>query len=133
MLHDVISSVPFFQFFPQKSNKHKKTYYFPYFSPQKGTLTLTPGMGWGGPFRTPKNLQKSPKNSKNILRTKIVHTSGTFFQKISENLKNIFQICSDIQKNTTNTINTFRISIYNIKFTKIPKDSRTFPKFSTKK
>ena len=58
--------------------------------PRKGALTLTPGMGvvGGGPFTTPKSppTQKITKHRKQIVRTTVVHTSGTFKQ-ISKNVK----------------------------------------------
>ena len=42
------------------------------------------------------------------MRTKIVHTSGTF----SKNVKNIFKISSYVQKTTTDPINELKITIY---------------------
>ena len=93
----------------QRSHKIIKTHVFPYFFPRKGTLTLTLGMvvgggGGGGPFRT-----NNHKESQTILRTRISHTSGTFFQNI---YKNTFKICSYIHKTTTNPINTLEITTY---------------------
>ena len=44
------------------------------------------GGGGGGPFRTPK----IPQDHKQIIRTKIVYTSGTFFEKIAKNHKKYF-------------------------------------------
>ena len=52
-----------------------------------------------------------PNNLKNIVRTKIVHTSGTFFRKSR------FPT-SYIQKKTQNPNIIFKISIYNTKYTK---------------
>ena len=46
----------------------------------KGTLTLTPGMGWVVPSRTP---QTSP-SLKQIVRTRIVHTSGHFSKNVKK-------------------------------------------------
>ena len=84
--------------------------FLPYFSPQKETLTLTPGMGVGGGNlgpKHPKNLQKSQR----ILHTKIVHTSRHF----SKNAKKNFKISSYIQQMTPNSIHAFKIIIHNRK------------------
>ena len=43
------------------------------------------GVGWG-PFRTPQITT----NHKQIVRTKIVHTSGTFSKNVQKHLYNIF-------------------------------------------
>ena len=72
--------------------------------------------GEGGPFRTSQIQTIHNK----LLRTRIVHASGTFVQKMS---KNIFILSSDIQKTTTNPIIALKIIIYNTKHTnnaKIP-------------
>ena len=53
-----------------------------YFS-RKGTLTLTPGMGVGGPFMT-KNPKQSPKISKGIT------TNNIEAKNIKKSLKNMF-------------------------------------------
>ena len=66
----------------KENEKTSKKLFFTYFSPRKGTLTLTPGMGMGGTFRT-KIAQKITKTHKKIVRTKIVHTSETLKTKIS--------------------------------------------------
>ena len=68
-----------------------------------------------GPFRT------------KLLDTKTVHTSGNKFdfgcRKMS---KNIFKVCSHIQKNTKNPNPIFKIAIY---FTKTPKMPKYFANF----
>ena len=93
-----------------------KNHYFPYLFPGRELWHWRRGWGWwwvggvggvgggGGPFRTPTILKLSPK----IFRTKIVHTSGTFFP---QNEKHIFKLSSYIQKKTPNTINAFKITI----------------------
>ena len=59
----------------QKSFKINLSIFFPL----EGNFDIDARDG-GGPFRTPKNPPKLQK-PKNIFRTKIVHTSGHFFQK----------------------------------------------------
>ena len=79
--------------------------------PRKGTLTLTPGMGvCVGGHLGPKITNHLPKR----FRTKIVHTSGTLFQKF---YKQIFKIYSYIQKNTKSPINALKIATYTTKYT----------------
>ena len=66
--------------------------------PRNGTLTdAGDGVGGLGGQQITNNYKKSQKT----VRTKIGHTSGHF----SKNVKNIFQICSYIQKMTPNPIN----------------------------
>ena len=65
--------------------------------------------------------QTIPQNHKKKNRTKIIHTSGTFFKKSQKNSKHIFKICSYIQKNTPNPINAFKITVYNTNTPKTPK------------
>ena len=73
-------------------------------------MPLTPGMGMGmGGDHLGPQIQK---NHKTTVRTKIVHTSGICFEKM---FKNIFKICSYIQKATPNPINLLKIIIYNAK------------------
>ena len=87
MLHAVIMLVQCFQCFSQKSQKHIKKQCSPYLFPPEGNFDIDAGDGGGGgPFRTnnpnkPQNTQKITKFLNNIVRTKIVHTSGTCFQK----------------------------------------------------
>ena len=116
MLHDVFILVFCFSF----SHKNHKDYLFLFIS-QKGTLTLTPGMGMGrGPFRTPK----SPK----ILRTKMVHTSGAFFQISQTISKHTFKICSLYTQNTKNPSPIVKITIYYTRTSKTVKIYLTFSK-----
>ena len=75
-------------------------------------MTLTPGMG-GGDFE-PQQSFKIITNHNKTVRTKIVHTSGTFVEQM---FKNIFKISPYIQKTITNPINALKIAIYNIKHT----------------
>ena len=86
---------------------------FSIFVPRTGTLTLTPGMGMGGPFSTPKS-QTNHKKSK----TTIVRKVFTLLGDVSKNMKNIFKIFSYIQKTTTNPINALKITIHSTKHTK---------------
>ena len=69
---------------------------------------------------------KSQKSS-TIYRTKSVHTSGHFQKN-----KNIFKICSYIQKTSPSPISAFKITIYNTKYTKIHKHISTTNKLSFK-
>ena len=55
------------------------------------------------------------KQIKRLLNTRIVHTSGTFFEKIS---KNTFKQCSHIESNTPNPNTIFKITIYCTRYTK---------------
>ena len=56
-----------------KSTKNHQTSYFSYFSPpQKGTLTLTPGMGWGGGPPKSKKIPNSLKQLKKQFKQKII-------------------------------------------------------------
>ena len=114
MLHDVIISVPFECHFLICFHKtHKRSlneHLFPYFSPPKGTLTLTPGMGMGGDNLGPKIKPKSQKHS--------LYGNCSHFCDISQTmLKNIFEICSYIQKMIANPINALKITICNTKNT----------------
>ena len=54
-----------------------------------------------------------PTHHKKTVRTEIVHTSVHF----SKNVRNIFKICSYIQKTTTNPINALKAAIYDTKHT----------------
>ena len=68
--------------FSYKSQKVTNKHVFAIIFPLEGDFDIDArdGDGGGGPFRTPPN---SPK-SQQIARTKIVHTSGTFFKKCSK-------------------------------------------------
>ena len=79
MLHDVIILVPFSNFSQELQQTKIKTISFNICSPGRELWHWR--REWGGAFRTPKILQ----NLKQVLRTKIVHTYGTFF----ENSQNI--------------------------------------------
>ena len=46
-----------------------------------------------------------------MVRTKIVHTSGTFFEKFRNMSKNAFKPCHHIEFNTTNSNPIFKITI----------------------
>ena len=70
-------------------------------------MTLTPGMGMGG-------RPKITKTHKQIIRAKIVYTSGTFSK---QNMKTNFNISSSIQKMKPNLNNALKITIYNTKHT----------------
>ena len=66
-----------------------------------------------GPFRT-----KIPKHIKQIVRTRIVHTSGTFLYFKFVFVKTTFKPCSHIELNTQNPNTIFKITIYCTKYTK---------------
>ena len=73
-------------------------------------------MGVGGErdhlvTQIPKIHRISKKHHNKTVRTKIVHTSRTFFK--TKKLKR----CSYIQKKTPNPINAFKIKVYNTKHT----------------
>ena len=75
--------------------------FFTYLFPRKGTLTLTPWMGWD---------HKSPKFTKK----EFVRRMLTLLGHVSKRVIFLSQkICAYIQKKTQNTINTFKITIYN--------------------
>ena len=72
--------------------------------------------GGGGPFRTPKSY-KNPKNPP--------HENCSHFWDISPKMsKNIFRICSYIQKKKTNPIFALEITIHCTKHTNNPKISK---------
>ena len=86
--------------------------FFPYLFPPKGTLTLTPGMGMGGGIHLEPQISK---HLKNIIRTRIVHTSGSFFQKYLQNISIYTEKYTESDKRIKN--NNFN--------TKYTKDSKT--------
>ena len=106
-----------FAFLSHKTHKKSiKTNIFHIFFTQKGTLTLTPGMGmgwwWGGgDYLGPPN---PPKSQKYISYENCSHFCDFVFSKMSNS---IFKISSYIQKKTQNPINAFKITIYNTKHT----------------
>ena len=73
MLHDVIILVPLLI---NTVKNHQKIYFFHIFPPE-GNFDIGAGDGVGGDHLEPLEIQR---NHKNIFRTKIVHTSGTFFK-----------------------------------------------------
>ena len=70
-------------------------------------------------FNADRYFQKSnpPKHLQTIVSTTIVHTSGIVFDLLSKMSKNIFKICSYIQKNTQNPNAIFKITTYCTKYT----------------
>ena len=84
-----------------------KTQFSSIFFPPEGNFDIDAGDGCGGggwvggwgAFRT-KNPPKSKKSHKKTIRTRSVHTSGTFFQKCRKVSKHIFTICSIYRKYT---------------------------------
>ena len=103
-----------FQFFYKITKITNKCVFFIFFPPERNFDIDARDGGGGGPFRT-KHPQQFQEITKRIVRTIIVHTSGTFLQKT---FKSIFKISSYIQKNTQNPINALRITVFNTKHTK---------------
>ena len=58
---------------------------------------------------------KIPKISPQMFRTKIVHTSGTFFENVRKMSKNLLKPCYHIEFNTTNPNTILKITISFIK------------------
>ena len=54
-----------FVFFIFKNHKNNKLIISHIYFPQKGTLTVTPGMGGEGPFRTPNHKQSQQISTNN--------------------------------------------------------------------
>ena len=110
-------SIVFNLFIRNIKKKTIKRKCFPYYSPQKGTFTLTPGMGVCGCVGGVGDHfgPQIPTNHKQIVRTTIVHTSGTCFKQSQKISQNVFKIASYILKDTQNTINAFKITVYNTK------------------
>ena len=85
--------------------KITENHLFPYCFPPEGNLDIDAGdAGSRGPFKTPQIPPNLPTSQTKIFRTKIVHTSGTFFEQSQQS-----------QKNTHNHI---KITIHNAKHTK---------------
>ena len=61
ILNQRIILIPVYSFWHKKPKKTIKKYLFLYLFPQKGTLTLTPGMGRGGDHLGPPKSQKITK------------------------------------------------------------------------
>ena len=64
-----------FHFFYKNHKKVIKIQFTPIFFPPEGNFDIGAGDGDGG------GGQQITKNHKNIFRTRIAHTSGTFFEK----------------------------------------------------
>ena len=88
---------------------------------------LNPSEGCFSDVRGPK----IPNNLKQMVRTKIVHTSGTFLEHFRKNRKHfVFRLCSHIQSNTQNPNPIFNITIYGTKCTNNAKTHSIFWKIS---
>ena len=96
MLHDVIILVPFF-----KKKNHK---FVSYVFPQKGSLTLTPGMGVGGDH-SGQNILKNLTNPKESSVRKLFILLGHCSKSSKQYLQNIFIYTENDTKSVKRIIN----------------------------
>ena len=77
--------------------------------PQNGTLTLTPGMGWGG--------LKITKSHKNQIVRKLFTLLGRFSKNVNKNQKHFLNMFLYTEKHTESD-KSLKITVYNVKHTK---------------